>query len=133
MQPGLDLYQCQCHIQGFVRSGHDRLGCFGRRTQAPPLNRAETRKPLRGNGRRIGPHRVTFDGRNRQRLQPARLDVRQGRRQARKHRVTCGIATVQPLVVSSNTGRFREWLDRVPKVGMFRDAEGRIRSLSRDG
>ena len=25
-----------------------------------------------------------------------------------------------------------EWLDRVPKVGMFRDAEGRIRSLSRD-
>lgn len=25
-----------------------------------------------------------------------------------------------------------EWLDRVPKVGMFRDTEGRIRSLSRD-
>ena len=25
-----------------------------------------------------------------------------------------------------------EWLDRVPKVGMFRDQEGRIRSLSRD-
>ena len=25
-----------------------------------------------------------------------------------------------------------EWLDRVPKVGMFRDGEGRIRSLSRD-
>ena len=25
-----------------------------------------------------------------------------------------------------------EWMDRAPKVGMFRDAEGRIRSLSRD-
>jgi integrase len=25
-----------------------------------------------------------------------------------------------------------EWLDRVPKIGMFRDAEGRIRSLFRD-
>ena len=25
-----------------------------------------------------------------------------------------------------------EWLDRMPKVGMFRDTEGRIRSLSRD-
>lgn len=25
-----------------------------------------------------------------------------------------------------------EWLDRVPKVGMFRDQEGRIRSLTRD-
>jgi integrase len=44
----------------------------------------------------------------------------------------CGINPVGQSGVLFDKHYDWEWLDRVPKVGMFKDAEGRIRSLTRE-